>query len=125
MNKICFREEARDWNEALPIGNGFLGAMVFGKTGTERIQVNEDSVWTGGFMERVNPDARENYPKVRELLLDGEIGQAELLAERSMYATYPHMRHYQTLGDIWIDFYKQRGKTVFKKEQKRTFECTT
>ena len=117
MNKICFREEAKDWNEALPIGNGFLGAMVFGKTGTERLQINEDSVWTGSFMERVNPDARENYPKVRELLLNGEIEQAELLAERSMYATYPHMRHYQTLGDVWIDFYKQRGKTVFKKDQ--------
>ena len=45
MNKICFREEAKDWNEALPIGNGFLGAMVFGKIGTERLQINEDSVW--------------------------------------------------------------------------------
>ena len=66
MNKICFREEAKDWNEALPIGNGFLGAMVFGKTGTERLQINEDSVWTGSFMERVNPDARENYTKVRD-----------------------------------------------------------
>ena len=108
MNKICFREEAKDWNEALPIGNGFIGAMVFGKIGTERLQINEDSVWTGSFMERVNPDARENYTKVRELLLNGEIEQAELLAERSMYATYPHMRHYQTLGDVWIDFYKQR-----------------
>lgn len=117
MNKICFREEAKDWNEALPIGNGFLGAMVFGKIGTERLQINEDSVWTGSFMERVNPDARENYPKVRELLLNGEIEQAELLAERSMYATYPHMRHYQTLGDVWIDFYKQKGKTIFKKDQ--------
>lgn len=117
MNKICFREEAKDWNEALPIGNGFLGAMVFGKIGTERLQINEDSVWTGSFMERVNPDARENYSKVRELLLNGEIEQAELLAERSMYATYPHMRHYQTLGDVWIDFYKQRGKTIFKKDQ--------
>lgn len=117
MHKICFREEAKDWNEALPIGNGFLGAMVFGKIGTERLQINEDSVWTGSFMERVNPDARENYPKVRELLLNGEIEQAELLAERSMYATYPHMRHYQTLGDVWIDFYKQRGKTIFKKDQ--------
>lgn len=42
MNKICFREEAKDWNEALPIGNGFLGAMVFGKTGTERLQINEE-----------------------------------------------------------------------------------
>ena len=64
MNKICFREEAKDWNEALPIGNGFIGAMVFGKIGTERLQINEDSVWTGSFIERVNPAARENYPQL-------------------------------------------------------------
>ena len=44
MDKIWFRKEAEDWNEALPIGNGSLGAMVFGKTGLERIQINEDSV---------------------------------------------------------------------------------
>lgn len=96
MNKICFREEAKDWNEALPIGNGFLGAMVFGKTGTERLQINEDSVWTGSFMERVNPDARENYTKVRELLLNGEIEQAELLC-RAKYVC--NISAYATLSD--------------------------
>lgn len=122
MNKICFREEAKDWNEALPIGNGFLGAMVFGKIGTERLQINEDSVWTGSFMERVNPDARENYPKVRELLLNGEIEQAELLAERSMYATYPHMRHYQTLGDVWIDFLQTERQNDLQKGSRGTFK---
>lgn len=116
MNKICFEKEANDWNEALPIGNGFMGAMVFGNTNKERIQLNEDSVWSGGFIERTNPDAKENYRKVRQLLLDGKIEEAELLAERSMFATYPHMRHYQSLGDVWIDFFKQRGKTVFKKD---------
>ena len=61
MDKIWFRKEAEDWNEALPIGNGSLGAMVFGKTGLERIQINEDSVWSGGFMNRINPDAKEHY----------------------------------------------------------------
>lgn len=116
MNKICFEKEANDWNEALPIGNGFMGAMVFGNTNKERIQLNEDSVWSGGFIERTNPDAKENYRKVRQLLLDGKIEEAELLAERSMFATYPHMRHYQSLGDVWIDFFKQRGKTVFKQD---------
>ena len=116
MNKICFEKEANDWNEALPIGNGFMGAMVFGNTNKERIQLNEDSVWSGGFIERTNPDAKENYRKVRQLLLDGKIGKAELLAERSMFATYPHMRHYQSLGDVWIDFFKQRGKMIFKQD---------
>ena len=57
MNEIWFRNEAEEWTEAFPIGNGFMGAMVFGRTSVERIQVNEDSVWSGGYMERVNPDA--------------------------------------------------------------------
>ena len=89
--------------------------MVFGKTGTERLQINEDSVTTRNFMERVNPDARENYAKVRELLLNGEIEQAELLAERSMYATYPHMRHYQTLGNIGLIFISREAKQSSKR----------
>lgn len=117
MDKIWFRKEAEDWNEALPIGNGSLGAMVFGKTGLERIQINEDSVWSGGFMNRINPDAKEHYKTVRKLLLNGKIQEAELLAERCMYATYPHMRHYQSLADVWIRFFKQHGKKVVKKTQ--------
>ncbi len=117
MNKIWFDKEAENWNEALPIGNGCLGAMVFSKTNVERIQVNEDSVWSGGKMDRINPQSIEYYPKVRNLLMQGRIAEAELLAEQSMYATYPHMRHYQTLADVWIDFYDQRGKKIFKTVQ--------
>lgn len=104
MSKLWFQKEAENWNEALPVGNGFLGAMFFGGTASERIQVNEDSVWSGGFMDRVNPDAGANLDKVRRLLDDGNVREAEKLAARSMYGTYPHMRHYQTLGDVWIDF---------------------
>ena len=57
MGNIYFRKEAEEWNQAFPVGNGFLGAMVFGNVAKERIQVNEDSVWSGGFSNRVNPDA--------------------------------------------------------------------
>ena len=49
MGNIYFRKEAEEWDQAFPIGNGFLGAMVFGNVAKERIQVNEDSVWSGGF----------------------------------------------------------------------------
>ncbi len=83
----------------------------------ERIQVNEDSVWSGAAMDRTNPDAKANYKKVRSLLLEGRIQEAEQFAEWSMYATNPHMRHYQTLGDIWIRFYKHQGKKIVKKTQ--------
>ena len=117
MNKIWYSQEAENWNEALPFGNGFLGAMVFSKTGKERIQINEDSLWSGGSMDRVNDDCKDNYKQVRDYLTKGEISKAELLAEQTMYATYPHMRHYQTLADVWIDFYDQRGKKSYKEAQ--------
>ena len=120
MNEIWFRNEAEEWTEALPIGNGFMGAMVFGRTSIERIQVNEDSVWSGGYMERVNPDAKEHLHEVRQLLKEGRVQEAELLASRSMYASYPHMRHYQTLGDVWIDFFHTRGRQIVKKKENGT-----
>ena len=109
MSHIRFDTEASCWNEALPVGNGFIGAMVFGGTGVERIQLNEDSLWSGGPLKRVNPNARENLENVRRLLFAGDVEEAELLARRSMLATSPHMRHYQTLGDIWIDFNDARA----------------
>lgn len=110
MSRLFFTEEAKKWNEAIPIGNGFLGAMIFGAVQTERIQINEDSMWSGGFRERVNPDAKENLEKTRKFLQEGNVIEAQKLAERSMYGTCPHMQHYQTLGDVWIHFTDVYGK---------------
>ncbi|MBY9082830.1 glycoside hydrolase N-terminal domain-containing protein, partial [Paenibacillus sp. HN-1] len=73
MNTIRFTNEAKNWNEAFPIGNGFIGAMVFGGTSIERIQVNEDSLWSGGNMNRINPDAKEYIPQIRTLLKEDKI----------------------------------------------------
>ncbi len=105
MKKLSFSKSASDWNEGIPIGNGFLGAMVFGDVNKERIQVNEDSLWSGGFINRTNIDSLDNLNKIRELLFDGNIKEAQLLASRAMYSKHPHMRHYQTLGDVWIEFF--------------------
>ena len=80
MGNIYFRKEAEEWNQAFPIGNGFLGAMVFGNVAKERIQVNEDSVWSGGFSNRVNPDAGRYLEKIRECLFEGNVQEAEKLA---------------------------------------------
>lgn len=110
MSKIWLKKEAKEWNEALPIGNGMLGAMIFGGTKQERIQVNEDSLWSGKFMKRVNPDAKAHISEIRKLLEEERVEQAEQLAARSMFGTYPHMRHYQTFGDVWIDFFENIGE---------------
>ncbi|MCH9275974.1 glycoside hydrolase family 95 protein [Bifidobacterium amazonense] len=95
---------ASDWNHAYPIGNGFLGAMVFGGVRREHLQVNEDSVWSGGPMNRVNPDARRYAARVRGLIEHDGTREAERLAELAMLPAEPDMRHYEPLGDVFIDF---------------------
>ena len=76
---ICFGSPAKCWEEALPVGNGRLGGMVFGLPYTERIQLNEDSVWFGGPQNRNNPSALENLPKIRSLIMEGRIREAQEL----------------------------------------------
>ena len=74
MNRLWYDRPAANWNEALPLGNGRLGAMVFGGTVVERVALNEDSLWYGGFRDRVNPDAKDALPKIRQLLREERIG---------------------------------------------------
>ena len=62
MSRLWYRHPAKEWEEALPIGNGRLGAMVFGGIHAERIQVNEESMWYGGKVNRINPDFQKNLP---------------------------------------------------------------
>ena len=63
--RLWYRQPAREWVEALPVGNGRLGAMVFGGTTRERLQLNEDTLWNGGPYDPVNPNAREALARVR------------------------------------------------------------
>lgn len=104
MSRLWYTSPAEKWEEALPLGNGRLGAMVYGGGEHEHIQVNEESVWYGGPVERNNPDMREHLPRIRKLLFEGEIDKAERLMRQAMSGC-PNSQHpYQTLGDIRIDF---------------------
>ncbi|NMN00329.1 Glycosyl hydrolase family 65, N-terminal domain-containing protein [Bifidobacterium sp. DSM 109958] len=102
-HRLSFSAPARDWTEALPIGNGFMGAMVFGGTRRERLQVNEDSVWSGGPRDRLNPDAHRAYEQVRALLRQGDVAAAQELAAMGMFSPVPDARHYETLGDVFVN----------------------
>ncbi len=103
-NKLIYQTPPANWNEALPIGNGKLGAMLFGNGDTDRIQLNEDSIWSSGPKERVNVLAKENYKVVRKLLAEKKYPEAEKMAAKTLFPTYPHMAHYQTGGDVWIKY---------------------
>jgi alpha-L-fucosidase 2 len=98
--KLWYDRPAIKWPEALPVGNGRLGAMIFGKIDQERIVLNEDSMWHGGPRDRINPDALKTLPEVRKLLFEGKVAQAEFLAEHGMQATPRHSSPYQPLGDL-------------------------
>ena len=101
---LWYKKPATDWNEALPIGNGRLGGMVFGKTGTEQIQLNEDSIWYGDPVDRNNPDALKNLPVIRRLLFEGKIKEAEQLAALALSGVPESQRPYQTMGDLFLHF---------------------
>ncbi len=102
--KLWYQEPAEEWVEALPIGNGRLGAMVFGNLETERIQLNEESVWTGAPVNRINPEALDNLNKVRQLLFEGKYAEGDRLAQEKIMGPDGIPHSYQTLGDLYIDF---------------------
>jgi len=102
--KLWYRSPARQWVEALPIGNGRLGAMVFGGVELERLQLNEDTLWSGRPHDYVNPEAAQYLPRVRELILEGRYGEAEKLAEEHMMGIPARLQAYQPLGDLSLEF---------------------
>ncbi len=104
MIRLWYNQPAAKWEEALPLGNGRLGAMVYGKTWTEEIQLNEESMWYGGKVDRNNPDALKNLPKIRKLLRDGHIKQAERLMKYALSGTPKSEHPYQSLGNMIFNF---------------------
>jgi alpha-L-fucosidase 2 len=101
---LHFAQPAATWPDALPVGNGRLGAMVFGTPALDRVQLNEESIWDGERRDRNNPRAGEALPKIRELLFAGKIAEAEQMAAADMLSLPPRMPCYQTLGDLRLDF---------------------
>jgi alpha-L-fucosidase 2 len=102
--RLWYRQPAASWNQALPIGNGHLGAMVFGGIDDERLQLNDDTVWAGEKRDRINPAAAAAIQDVRRLLFEGKAAEAEALADKTIIATPRKMPPYQTLGDLRLTF---------------------
>ncbi len=99
---LWYRQPAAEWNEALPVGNGRLGAMVFGGTGEERIQLNVDSLWAGTPLEREREVEPGDLERARQLWFSGQVVEAQqIMQERFMSERLT--RSHQTLGDLFID----------------------
>jgi alpha-L-fucosidase 2 len=116
--KIWFNHPAGDWNEALPVGNGRLGAMIFGGVEKERIELNEATVWTGEQRWDANPQALKNLPQVRKLLFDGKYKEAEELAQKTILGQKPQnpVATNQALGDLYFDFGPQPNLANYRRE---------
>ncbi len=106
---LWYRQPAANWNEALPLGNGRLGAMIFGGMAQERLQLNEETVWAGQAIDRTNPAALEALPTVRELLFAGRHKEATELADRAMLGIPRNVDSYQPLADLELSLLKVSG----------------
>jgi alpha-L-fucosidase 2 len=101
---LWYGQPAGQWTEALPVGNGRLGAMIFGGVGLEHLQLNEGTLWAGGPYDPSNTNALAALPKARSLVFDGKYDQADRLIGQKMMARPSGEMAYQTLGDLWLDF---------------------
>jgi len=111
--KLWYSQPAAEWNAALPVGNGRLGAMVFGNVLKERLQLNEDSVWSGSPKDRRNPDASKYMHQIKELLRQGKTHEAERLSRYALCATPRPMTAYQSLGDMYIALHYPGNESIY------------
>ena len=100
---LWYQQPAAQWVEALPVGNGRIGAMVFGGIARERLQLNEDSFWSGGPYDPVNPTAHDALHDVRRLIFEGRFAEAQALANAKVMAKPLAQMSYQPIGDLVID----------------------
>ncbi|WP_430424770.1 glycoside hydrolase family 95 protein [Maribacter litoralis] len=114
--KLWYTEPAADWNEALPIGNGRLGAMVFGNPTSENIQLNESTLWAGGPHRNENPKAKESLSDIRELIFEEKYDEAHNLANRDFISKTSHGMPYETVGNLRLNFKDQENYTNYYRE---------
>src|SRR6187399_1140464 len=104
------------WENALPIGNGRLGAMVYGNVSEEIIQLNEHTVWSGSPNRNDNPDALAALPEIRKLIFEGKQKEAEILAGKTVQSKKAHGQMFQPVGSLHIFFSGHDQYTNFYRE---------
>jgi alpha-L-fucosidase 2 len=95
---------ARDFFDGLPIGNGRIGAVVHGYIDKELIRLNEESIWSGGPMDKVPPTAKDNLQQLREQILNGSLTEAGETWSQHFVPEHDDMRRYQPAGELRLDF---------------------
>lgn len=112
--KLWYNQPARNWNEALPVGNGRIGAMVFGRPDQELIQLNEETLWSGGPVNtNPNPMAAQYLPQIREALKKEDYKEAEKLSEK-MQGLFTES--YEPLGDLTLTHTYSGQPSAYRRE---------
>jgi alpha-L-fucosidase 2 len=114
--KLWYDKPAEQWVEALPVGNGRLGAMVFGNPYCEKIQLNENTVWGGQPNRNDNPDAKQALPKVRQLIFEGRFKEAQDLVNQKFISKISNGMPYQTVGNLNLSFPGHENFSNFYRE---------
>jgi alpha-L-fucosidase 2 len=112
--ELWYDKPAKQWAEALPLGNGRIGAMVYGAIDHERIQFNEATLWTGRPHDYTNPDAYRHLARMRELIFDDKVQDAEQLSSQMM-GTPPILAAYQPFCDLTLDFLSYPKCDVYRR----------
>jgi alpha-L-fucosidase 2 len=124
--KLWYKEPALRWEEALPIGNGRLGAMIYGGPAEDHIQFNEETLWTGAPHDYSHKGAYEYLGKIRELLWQGKQKEAEDLALENFMSVPLRQEKYQPFGDLWITFKDHDDVSEYRRELNLSdAECKT
>ena len=103
-HELWYKKPATEWTDALPVGNGRLGAMVHGGVGREELQLNESTLWSGGPYQPTNPEALPHLAEVRELILAGRFEEAHALTQAHLLAKPYLQMSYQPAGNLFLDF---------------------
>lgn len=118
--KLVYDKPAADWNEALPIGNSRLGAMVFGDPSREQIQLNEETIWAGEPGNNVPKNTYDKIVEIRRLLAEGKSAEAQALSNETFPRQSPedldYGMPYQTFGSLWLNFPGHEAFTDFHRE---------
>lgn len=115
-NKLWYKQPAKEWTEALPLGNGRLGAMVFGNPVNEVIQLNEESIWAGCKINNNNPNALPHLSELRKALFNSEYDKAKKIGEDNFVGTPPRIRSYQPLGNLLINYKWESAPTRYRRQ---------
>jgi alpha-L-fucosidase 2 len=101
---LWYQQPAEKWIEAMPIGNGYMGAMVFGGIANERIALNESSFWSGRPHDYNDPNAIEYFPRIRQLVVDEKFQDAEKMADDHFFGIPKAQQAYEPIGDLLLTF---------------------